>query len=455
MAFNFPDAPTVGQVFTPIGGVTYIWNGYGWAAQTPDVGMLIIPRVITTTQTYAPTPNLVFAQVECVGGGGGGGGLASTSSYYQGAAGGGGGGYSRRLLTGAQIGASQLVTVGLGGAGAPSSPGGSVAGGVTSFGSLVVANGGGGGDVYIPGLGGSVIGAVGDIIAAGSPGGAPSYGGVGYAYGHGGHGGSSVLGGGGRSQNGTTAPGENAFNYGGGGGGAFGANYGAAVAGGNGSAGVCYILEYVGGASFVGGNVSAAGVPNVGQLAIWSGSTAIQGVNQVPGGRVQLSTQTVGAPVNQIVFTGLSSAYDEYEIHVIGARPASDSALIFQISEDGGANFISGIYYYGYTAGYATGTGNASGAAGTASLPISAGNIAAFTGTGSTAAYVTVHLFEPSAAMGHLVRIESSTHDPVVSITNMNLTGYWSTGNAYNAVRILFNGYQAVRGKFVLYGIQK
>lgn len=34
MAFDFPTAPTLGQVFTS-GGARYVWNGYGWVQQVP------------------------------------------------------------------------------------------------------------------------------------------------------------------------------------------------------------------------------------------------------------------------------------------------------------------------------------------------------------------------------------------------------------------------------------
>lgn len=34
MSFTFPASPTTGQIFTPSGGPTYVWNGYGWALQT-------------------------------------------------------------------------------------------------------------------------------------------------------------------------------------------------------------------------------------------------------------------------------------------------------------------------------------------------------------------------------------------------------------------------------------
>lgn len=31
MAFDFPASPTVGQLYAPVAGVAYIWNGYAWA----------------------------------------------------------------------------------------------------------------------------------------------------------------------------------------------------------------------------------------------------------------------------------------------------------------------------------------------------------------------------------------------------------------------------------------
>jgi hypothetical protein len=29
--FQFPGSPTIGQIFSPIAGVSYQWNGTGWA----------------------------------------------------------------------------------------------------------------------------------------------------------------------------------------------------------------------------------------------------------------------------------------------------------------------------------------------------------------------------------------------------------------------------------------
>jgi len=35
--FDFPASPSIGQEYTS-NGVSYIWNGYGWAAMEDDTG---------------------------------------------------------------------------------------------------------------------------------------------------------------------------------------------------------------------------------------------------------------------------------------------------------------------------------------------------------------------------------------------------------------------------------
>jgi len=92
------------------------------------------------TYTYTPSPNLLFAIVECQGGGGSGGCYNGGSAFT----GGGGGGYAKSIVQAATIGASQTVTVGAGGSLAT---GGNVgqSGGNSSFGSIVIGEGGQGG----------------------------------------------------------------------------------------------------------------------------------------------------------------------------------------------------------------------------------------------------------------------------------------------------------------------
>jgi hypothetical protein len=98
-----------------------------------------------STQTYTASAGLIKAEVEMVGGGGGGAG--STASSGQCGAGGGGaaGSYFLGLLTAAQIGSSQTVTIGAAGAAGSNSGGTGGTGGTTSLGSLILAPGGLGG----------------------------------------------------------------------------------------------------------------------------------------------------------------------------------------------------------------------------------------------------------------------------------------------------------------------
>lgn len=90
-----------------------------------------------SSQTYTPTPGMLYCIVEMVGGGGSGGGNASPS-VAQVRGGGGGACGGRSTFSAADIGSSQTVTVGVGGSAGSN-------GGTTSLGSLMTCGGGGAG----------------------------------------------------------------------------------------------------------------------------------------------------------------------------------------------------------------------------------------------------------------------------------------------------------------------
>lgn len=100
--------------------------------------------------TYIPPSNLLYARVICVGAGGGGGAGRGSAGQMLGSSGGGGGSLASLVLTKNEIGSSQTITIGQGGLGGSTIivNGGAdgISGGTTSFGSLVVAVGGEGGN---------------------------------------------------------------------------------------------------------------------------------------------------------------------------------------------------------------------------------------------------------------------------------------------------------------------
>lgn len=212
-------------------------------------------RVFTSNISYVPTSGIVFAVIEVMGAGGSGGSPDDNDSSNIGG-GGGSGEYARAILDAMEIGGSQALTIGAGGT-STSGAGTGGAGGDSSFGTLIVAHGGGGGTV-----GDSTSPAPG---GAGGSGGTATLGGF-LSSGSNGHlsylindigsgrllgaaGGSGYFGGGAtevRNSAGST-DGLDATTYGGGGGGSAVTISSATTAkGGDGFAGVIIITEYIG-----------------------------------------------------------------------------------------------------------------------------------------------------------------------------------------------------------------
>jgi hypothetical protein len=119
-----------------------------------------------TAFTKASYDGFKAARVRLVGAGGGGGGAVVTSvTEISLGAGGGGGCYAESFLLNAAIGVSENVTVGTGGAGGIGLAGGT--GTASSFGALVSANGGNGGDTELATGDNGVAGGTGASTATG------------------------------------------------------------------------------------------------------------------------------------------------------------------------------------------------------------------------------------------------------------------------------------------------
>lgn len=226
---------------------TTFWRGDGtWVAPTAGISK-VTGQKFTSSGTYTPTSGTKYVIIEMVGGGGGGAG--NTTASFGSAGGGGSGGYIVAILTAAQVGASQTVTIGAaGGAGATGANGGS--GGTTSVGSLLSCGGGGPG-TYAASASGAAGGAGGSAtISTGTDNGAQvgQAGGPGcnVTTGIGGSGGGTPLGAGAPMQtagsgfaNGVTGSGYGA----GGSGGPCGSSPGVTT-GGAGTAGAVFVTEF-------------------------------------------------------------------------------------------------------------------------------------------------------------------------------------------------------------------
>lgn len=268
MAMNFPDSPTIGQIFTDASGAQYKWDGVAWGQVSPVNASLGSPfrrsSYTSSTNAFQYHASTLYADIEVCGGGAGGGTSGGGSGAGLGGAGsgGGGGGYGKRLIqiTDPIRAATKTITIGAGG-------GQGADGGDTTYADGTWTLVGTGGTKGLNGVPNATI-----ITRFGGAGGAStgmqigvngcfgsnsiSFGstqcGAGASAGYGGAGGASGMGGGGgvagnltSSTTPTNSSGGNGFGTGGGGAGGVGINaVGSAATGGSGVSGIVIITEY-------------------------------------------------------------------------------------------------------------------------------------------------------------------------------------------------------------------
>jgi hypothetical protein len=216
---------------------------------TGALNLSVTKQTFAASGTYTPTSGMLYAQIECYGGGGSGGSVPATTGRSDIAGGGGAGSKSIVLVTAAQVGASQTVTIGAGGTAPSAGANNGNAGGDSSVGTLCVGKGGSGGNQS--GSGQTPTGGLGGVAGTGDTTGTGQAGFSGRAgtdvsnVNTGGAGGSTDIGGGGRAVYSTTVSnGSAGTGYGSGGSGAAGFNNAGTGAGGAGAPGYIRITEY-------------------------------------------------------------------------------------------------------------------------------------------------------------------------------------------------------------------
>lgn len=218
-----------------------------------DSGRLVgPPQIFTSSGTYTPHPKAKRIIVEVQGGGGGGAGTNSPSTMSAASGGGASGAYAKGVFDNPT---TQTVTIGSGGTGGVDNPAGNGnAGGQSSFGSLITAVGGNGGQAMTADTGvlsASIAGTVPAIQFTGAnifgrgcgmPGlSVRLSAGVSYS----GNGGDSQMGAGGLGSRGQSRGGDGTGPGAGGAGANVNGGAGGSYTGGNGADGIVIVWEYM------------------------------------------------------------------------------------------------------------------------------------------------------------------------------------------------------------------
>lgn len=138
---NGTDPLAQGDIFSGA-MVSVLFDGTQFQLQnTPTTGRFLGVQVFLGNATYTPTSGMKTVIFEVQGGGASGGGatLPSSGNVSCGAPG-TSGAYAKGIFSSASVGASQAITVGAGASG--QTGGGGLAGGTSSVGALISANGG-------------------------------------------------------------------------------------------------------------------------------------------------------------------------------------------------------------------------------------------------------------------------------------------------------------------------
>jgi len=285
----FGDINTTGNFYGSI-NASFVQNA-PWSA--PNVS------IFTASGTWTKSAGAKFCKVVCIGGGGGGGGGIGGTGY-RGGAGGGGGAYAEKIFTASDLGATENITVGVGGtSGTGDGVGGAGGpGGNSTFGTIprLMAYRGGGGTggtntADTSGGAGGGLGSAGGNGAAGSnsTGGNPQDTAAKIGIGGGGAGG--VV-----NSDGLCA--ENGGAAGGGGGTSTGKKGGSSLrgGGGGGAGGQGYVAGGNGGASnsFIAGGGGNGGAAETAGTAGSDGTSAVSGAGGGGGGGSSINNGRAG-----------------------------------------------------------------------------------------------------------------------------------------------------------------
>jgi len=207
---------------------------------------------------------------------------------------------------------------------------------------------------------------------------------------------------------------------------------------------------------------SAELIEGAATLALYNGDsatiictgTAFETVlTRAPGMRL-ISTATASSSAS-VSFTGMSSLYDEYEIHMFNVKPQTDTAnLLMRTSTNGGSSYDSGASDYAYAISDWSTAGTSVGAASTGATAIlianSVGNDTNENGVSGQAVLCT-----PASAIYATVHFSTAFRASNGSLYIGNGAGQRLAAADVDAIQFLFSSGNITSGEFKLYGVRK
>ena len=207
------------------------------------------------------------------------------------------------------------------------------------------------------------------------------------------------------------------------------------------------------------GAVQVTAVGTAGQVLTSNGPGTDPTFQGVPaGGSLMLiQSQDIVSAVAAVDFTsGITSTYDEYEIHFQNVLPSTNAQdLYFRTSTNGGTSYDAGSTDYvtgGVSFTSASSTVSSLASTGQAQIPLGVA-------TDNTAGYAGVsgkiRLTRPSAAIRQIMAIETEAMNASAAITRRIMVATRNVAADIDAVRFLFASGNIASGYLKLYGVKK
>jgi len=167
-----------------------------------------------------------------------------------------------------------------------------------------------------------------------------------------------------------------------------------------------------------------------------------------------LATATASASTSIDFTSDIDSTFDEYELHIINAVPATDAVKLFmRTSTDGGSSFDSGAsdYISLYDNIFSDGTTLTRSFAGATTFEIS-NNVGNAAGESVNS---VIKLYNPAATTHTWIEFDTVYTDPDPRAAIADGGGYRDSAADVDAIRFLFSSGNITSGEFKLYGVRK